>query len=117
MNGRDGAGNTPLILAVHEGLEELVHYLLSVHAADPNVRNHDGLSVIQIAIKCCNIGSLQMLLANSSANMKCKAITVIEFAQSKSSTYSGCMPMSHDYCCLLLKMKEVLMLLKYWQMH
>jgi ankyrin repeat protein len=88
VNGRDGAGNTALIPSVKEGLNELVHYLLSVDAAEPNVRNHYSLSVIQIAIECGNTGSLQTLLANRSASMKCKATTVIKFAQGESSTYT-----------------------------
>lgn len=83
VNGRDSGGNTPLILAVHQEIAEgLVDQLLNIHAADPNVRNHDGFSALQMAIKCDNSESLQVLLANGSTSMQCEGTTIIEFARS-----------------------------------
>lgn len=50
INLRDKKGNTPLILAVHEGLDEVIELLLE-RKADANLRNKKGETALLLAIK------------------------------------------------------------------
>jgi uncharacterized protein len=48
VNGRDGAGRTPLLIAVQRGHAEAVDFLLT-HGADANVADSGGTTPLQAA--------------------------------------------------------------------
>ncbi|MCG3109180.1 putative ankyrin repeat protein [Metallosphaera sp. J1] len=51
VNERDGKGRTPLHMAVDEGDEEMIRYLLRL-GADPNARDDQGLTPLHLAVLC-----------------------------------------------------------------
>ncbi|KAL4804549.1 ankyrin repeat-containing domain protein [Aspergillus unguis] len=63
INSRDPYGQTPLILAVRHGHQDVVDILLHCSDADPNLVDDDGLSPLSIASELGNSGIVQSLLS------------------------------------------------------
>ncbi|KAG2415546.1 hypothetical protein HFD88_006737 [Aspergillus terreus] len=63
INSRDPYGQTPLILAVRYGHQDVVDILLSCSNADPNLTDDDGLSPLSIASQLGYSGIVQSLLS------------------------------------------------------
>lgn len=64
INLRDTEGNTPLILAVYKGLNEVIELLLECKA-DTNLRNKKGETALLLAIKEGVETTWETLLRNS----------------------------------------------------